>query len=58
MVWCRKRKIYNTEVLEDTSEELWFDVENERYTTFGEFGGMFSELWFDVENERYTTPLM
>ena len=36
---------------------LWFDVENERYTTRGV--GLYAQtkLWFDVENERYTTIL-
>ena len=34
---------------------LWFDVENERYTTMEEKRTEHKELWFDVENERYTT---
>ena len=33
---------------------LWFDVENERYTTAAECDIRVHELWFDVENERYT----
>ena len=36
---------------------LWFDVENERYTTQQKEGNQPTELWFDVENERYTTGL-
>ena len=34
---------------------LWFDVENERYTTLPLAFGLPERLWFDVENERYTT---
>ena len=36
---------------------LWFDVENERYTTATHETITFCGLWFDVENERYTTML-
>ena len=34
---------------------LWFDVENERYTTWNISKKSNEWLWFDVENERYTT---
>ena len=34
---------------------LWFDVENERYTTKSILLAPHLKLWFDVENERYTT---
>ena len=35
--------------------KLWFDVENERYTTQRVKFAINLMLWFDVENERYTT---
>ena len=35
--------------------KLWFDVENERYTTKQINVARSGRLWFDVENERYTT---
>ena len=34
---------------------MWFDVENERYTTPEKLVRYYNQLWFDVENERYTT---
>ena len=40
------------------SEELWFDVGKERYTTQGRHHDRPRQLWFDVGKERYTTHLM
>ena len=40
---------------EVTQRLLWFDVENERYTTIQVDAPVLVKLWFDVENERYTT---
>ena len=34
---------------------LWFDVEEERYTTLTMKLLNLVKLWFDVEEERYTT---
>ena len=34
---------------------MWFDVEEERYTTGQADWCRCNTLWFDVEEERYTT---